>query len=263
MSQSEKRAGRMARAQVSRYLQCTPRMQVLWQALQMDLCGLYDPLCPWADDDCRVKSLVWKAKMSTLVHMCEESRLIAELQSFSFPDCGLRHEQLKLEVRQTTVLLPVINTSHLNSLCAADVKLHRPACPHFNDAREGNDPIEEAYVVLGRHHGHSFREEILAYRALRQRLVGIDHSIRATRKHIHNLACRGKYATVEVLCNSVREGFLRHNAGILPHALIGISDMGGMEQALLTLHAEIRGTFQEITSGLVRKLQEVQMPPMP
>jgi hypothetical protein len=187
--------------------------------------------------------------------MDNRQSLLGELRSFVFPDCGLHHEQLRTEVLQSQVLLPVINSSHLNTLCSADVKLCRPACPHFNDARQGSDPIEKALLFLGERRGISCKKEIDGYRELRVHLRSIDHCIRATRKHLHNLQCPGTYADIAVLCEHIKNDFRRHAAGVLPRTLENVSDMEGMEQALLAVHAEIRQALRSLVQSLIADLE--------
>ncbi|OGJ63694.1 hypothetical protein A3C37_02855 [Candidatus Peribacteria bacterium RIFCSPHIGHO2_02_FULL_53_20] len=184
----------------------------------------------------------------------EATNLQQELGSFFFPDCGLRHEQLLDHLKARCVRLLVINTTLLNPLCSAEVKLHRPACPHFNDARQCSDPIERALMHLTQATGISRRSDILEYRKQRKLLQGIDRAIRDTRKHLHNTRCPGTYANAALLCSQTRDQFRKDTDGQLPDMLQNVYSLKAMEQALLQLHGDIRTALEQLTQQLMEEL---------
>lgn len=180
-----------------------------------------------------------------------------ELGSCVFPDCGLRHEQLLDHLKDRRVRLLVINTTLLNPLCSESVKLCRPACPHFNDARsQHDDPIEKAFIHLTQTTGIPRRSEILQYREQRKLLQGIDHAIRDTRRHLHNAHCPGTYADAALLCTQLRDQFRKDTDGQLPDPLLNVDTLEGMEQALLQLHGNIRMALEQLTQQLLEELQQ-------
>ncbi|TSC60738.1 MAG: hypothetical protein Greene041662_111 [Candidatus Peregrinibacteria bacterium Greene0416_62] len=182
-----------------------------------------------------------------------------ELAQFSFPNCELRHEGIRDDLRARGIRLLVINTTLLNSLCSEDVKLCRPACPHFNDARsQHDDPIERAFVLPTQKTGVPRRSDVLEYRKQRHLLEGIDHAIRSTRKHLHNIGCPGKYTDATVLCSQIRDQFRKDTDGQLPYILQNVDSLEAMEQALLQLHGDIRTALEQLTQQLMAELHDLQ-----
>ena len=177
-----------------------------------------------------------------------------DLESCEFSNCELRHEALRQEVQTARVPLNVISTVHLEHLCPRPIRRRRPACPHFTDVRDGNDPLERTMILLHQHSEGDWRQHRDDYLRLRLLLIGIDQAIRNVRRGIHNLQF-SDYAMNEALfCEGILRTLSAHNRGELPTVLNNINSLRTLEQVFLQLYEEIRGNFERLTRLLLDKL---------